>query len=280
MTKAMVPKKAEAFRSMESFLMDQKARSAIARVLPSGMSAERLVRFAMAATTRYPQLLQCSPHSVMLALMDAAYYGLEPNPVLGHAYLIPYENKKIRQVECQFMIGYKGLIVLGERSDLLKGTVAEAVYKEDVFHWRRHEQPPFFHDVNLESKFRAPKDIRVAYCAVLRKTDFWEGIALSRDQVERYRSMSRGRDAFAWKDHWDAMAIKTAVRRTYGKLPLGADSKLAVAVAQDVAFDIGEPIRHTELLEGAIDAPEMIDRGERMAAELEGGDGDPGPAAE
>ncbi len=274
--KALVPRQNEAFKSMESFLMDQKAKTAISRVLPAGMTADRLVRFAMAATTRTPQLLQCSPQSVMLALLDAAYYALEPNPVLGHAYLIPYDNKKARRVECQFMIGWKGLVVLGERSGLLRGTVAEPVYKEDIFHWRRHEQPPFFHESNLESRFRSPADIKNVYCAVLRKTDFWEGIALNRDQVERYRKLSRAKDAFAWVDHWDAMAIKTAVRRCYGKLPLGAENKLGVAVAQDVALDLGEPVRHTEVLDSSIEVPEAIDRGEKFAAELDG----PPPAEE
>lgn len=54
--------------------------------------------------------------SFLAALMNAAQLGLEPNTPLGQAYLIPYKNKSV--LECQFQIGYKGLIDLAYRNFL------------------------------------------------------------------------------------------------------------------------------------------------------------------
>lgn len=46
--------------------------------------------------------------SFLSAMMNAAQLGLEPNTPLGQAYLILFKNKGV--FECQFQIGYKGLI--------------------------------------------------------------------------------------------------------------------------------------------------------------------------
>lgn len=270
MGQALVTKKAETFLTMEGFLSEAKTQAAIARVLPTGMTAARLVRYAMAAMTRNPRLLDCWQPSVMMALLDCAYYELEPNPVLGHAYLVPFKNNKANpaRTECQMMVGYKGYILLGERSGLLRGTVAAAVYKDDEFRWHRHLQPPFFHDVNIKSRRRTVADIEAVYCATLNEKGFWQGIPLSRGEVERYKQRSRAQNDGPWKTDWDAMAIKTAVRRAYSQLPLSAKDKLGVAIAQDVALELGEPVTTEQIQDGVVEAPELIDRGEQFAASL------------
>src|SRR5699024_11603990 len=67
------------------------------------------------------------PICFLAALMNAAQLGLEPNTPLGQAYLIPYNNKGV--LECQFQIGYKGLIELGYRNPLMQTIQAQAVYE-------------------------------------------------------------------------------------------------------------------------------------------------------
>lgn len=259
---------------MEDFLGKDTTKNAIARILPSGMTPQRLARFALAAMTKQPLLLQCTQASVGLALMDAAYFGLEPNPVMGLAYLVPFRNGKTKQLECQFMIGYRGFRHLGRRSGLVKAEKAVAVYRSEYesgkFRWNEHENPPFHHEVDCFGPDRTVKDIVGVYAVTLNQYDHWDGVSLSRAQVERYRALSRAQNEFAWNDHWDAMAIKTAIRRAYGKLALEATDKLAVAVAHDALQDMGEPANHNAILDGAIDVPEVVRRDAELAEDIAG----------
>ena len=68
----------------------------------------------MTALSKDPKLQECTPQSFLGAMMQAAQLGVEPNTPLGQAYLIPYRNTG--QMECQFQIGYRGLIDLAYRS--------------------------------------------------------------------------------------------------------------------------------------------------------------------
>lgn len=105
----------------------------IKKALPSVMTPERFTRIALSALNNTPALQQCTPMSFIAALLNAAQLGLEPNTPLGHAYLIPYKNKGV--LECQFQIGYKGLIDLSYRSGQVKSIQAQAVYQNDDFEY-------------------------------------------------------------------------------------------------------------------------------------------------
>ena len=68
------------------------------------------------------------------ALLTAAQLGLEPNTPLGQAYLIPFKNyKKGGILECEFQLGYKGMIDLANRSGEIKVIDAHVVYENDDF---------------------------------------------------------------------------------------------------------------------------------------------------
>ena len=83
----------------------------IKKALPEVITPERFTRMALSALNTTPKLQECTQMSFLAALMNAAQLGLEPNTPLGQAYLIPFNNKGV--MECQFQIGYKGLIDLG-----------------------------------------------------------------------------------------------------------------------------------------------------------------------
>src|ERR1044071_3746806 len=85
-----------------------KSKDQIAAALPRHITPERMIRVAMTAIQRTPDLLECSPLSVIGAVMTASQLGLEPDGILGRAYLIPRWNKNTRQKEANFMAGYLG----------------------------------------------------------------------------------------------------------------------------------------------------------------------------
>ena len=114
----------------------------IKKALPSMMSPERFTRIALSALNNTPQLQACTPMSFLAALLNSAQLGLEPNTPLGQAYLIPYKNHGT--LECQFQIGYKGLIELAYRSGQMQTIQAQTVYENDEF----------FYEYGLDAKLR------------------------------------------------------------------------------------------------------------------------------
>ena len=97
-------------KSMTIVDMVKALEPEIRRALPAVITPERFTRMALSAINNTPELADCTPMSFIAALMNAAQLGMEPNTPLGQAYLIPYRNKGT--LECQFQLGYKGLIWL------------------------------------------------------------------------------------------------------------------------------------------------------------------------
>ena len=131
-------KKDEPIRSMQGLITSMQGQ--IKAALPSILTPERFTRMVLTALSTNRQLQQCTPQSFLGAMMQAAQLGVEPNTPLGQAYLIPYNRntqdangKWVKILECQFQLGYKGLIDLAYRSGAIRDISAHTVYSGDVF---------------------------------------------------------------------------------------------------------------------------------------------------
>ena len=109
----------------------KQMESEIKKALPSVITPERFTRIVLSALSSSPKLAQTTPQSFLGAMMTAAQLGVEPNTPLGQAYLIPYLNHGT--LECQFQLGYKGLIDLAYRSGEVSVIQAQVVYDNDDF---------------------------------------------------------------------------------------------------------------------------------------------------
>lgn len=112
-------------KSMSIADMIKAMKPEIEKALPKVITPERFTRMALSALNTTPKLQECSQMSFLGALMNAAQLGLEPNTPLGQAYLIPYKNHG--KLECQFQIGYKGLI------DMFTAMTTFRLYRPSVF---------------------------------------------------------------------------------------------------------------------------------------------------
>ena len=70
-----------------------KHMDAIQSVAASVITPEKMVRLVCAAATRQPELAQCTPMSILNAMMQAATYGLGVCDGSNDAYLVPYSVK-------------------------------------------------------------------------------------------------------------------------------------------------------------------------------------------
>ena len=203
-------------------------KNQIAKALPSVTTPERFIRIAMTAANANPQLQVCEPMSFLGAALTAAQLGLEPNTPLKQAYLIPYNNRKKGIVECQFQIGYKGLMTLVHRSGMLKRVGAEIVYENDDFEFEYGLEPKLKHK---PAKSNRGKPVWVYASYHLTNGGYNFKVMSIDDVVEFAKKKSKTFDNGPWQTDFEAMAEKTVLKRVLKYAPMS--SEIATAIAFD-----------------------------------------------
>lgn len=213
----------------------QRMGPEIARALPKHVNPDRMARIALTALRTTPKLMQCTPASFLACIVQAAQLGLEPNTPLGHSYLLPFKLTKGDITVCQLIIGYQGMIDLARRSGMLRSIYAFPVYEGDEFSWTLGLDPTITHRPALERKDRA----LLTHVYAVAKLAAGDPIftVLSRREVEAYRDRSMAKNRGPWISDYEAMALKTAIRRLYRWLPKSAE--MARAEALDLAPENG-----------------------------------------
>jgi recombination protein RecT len=115
------------------------------KALAGKITPERFMRITVTAIQQAPKLAECSQISFFGALMNSCQLGLEPNTPLGQAYLIPRWNGSKKRLECNFQLGYQGIINLATRTKQYKRIGAEIVYEGDEFRWEYGKNADLYH---------------------------------------------------------------------------------------------------------------------------------------
>ena len=172
-----------------------------------------------------PALLAADRPSLMMSLRHAITQGLSINPALGEAYLIPRSGV----VQCQR--GYQGLLALMFRSEMIDSVFADVIYRDEVYKIYGGTNARIEHEPDTSGDLRTNvfDDIDIAYANVYLKGSTRPiFVYLTHADLARARAMnlnSKGEPSGPWRDHPQAMAIKTALARVSKMLP--RHSKLA-----------------------------------------------------
>lgn len=209
----------------------------IRRALPEIITPERFTRMALSALNTTPKLKECTQISFLAALMNAAQLGLEPNTPLGQAYLIPYNNKGT--TECQFQIGYKGLIDLGYRNPHMQIISAQAVYENDDFEYELGLQPRLMHRPAVKDR----GEVKLFY-GLFKLTNGGFGFeVMSKEDIDIHaKEYSRAFDSSysPWKVNFNEMAKKTVIKQALKYAPIKADFRKALSTDETIKTEIGE----------------------------------------
>ena len=209
----------------------------IRKALPEVITPERFTRMALSALNTTPKLRECTPMSFLAALMNAAQLGLEPNTPLGQAYLIPYNNKGV--MECQFQIGYKGLIDLSYRNPQMQIISAQAVYENDVFEYELGLNPKLEHRPALEDR----GEVRLFYGMFKLVNGGYGFEVMSKAAMDAYaREYSKAFDtSFSpWKNNYIGMAKKTVIKQALKYAPLKTDFRKALSNDETIKKELSE----------------------------------------
>lgn len=222
-------------KTMQQYIKSMEGE--IKKALPSVITSERFTRMTLSAISTNPKLASCTPQSFLGAMMSAAQLGLEPNTPLGQAYLIPYKNKGVDEV--QFQIGYKGLIDLAYRSGEVELVQAHVVYANDTFECEFGLEPKLVHKP-ADSDRGDP--IKV-YALFRTKSGGYGFDVMSMDDVRRHaeKYSQAYKSGFSpWKTNFEEMAKKTVLKKVLKYAPLKSDFVKAVTADETIKTEISE----------------------------------------
>lgn len=237
MSTAVAKKPLRQVDSVQHLLQNDQARNQLSAVAAKHMNPERLMRVTANAIRTTPKLQDCEPLSFLGALMQCAALGLEPNTVLGHAYLIPFDNRRKGVTEVQVVVGYKGLIDLARRSGHITSISANIHYSDDEL-WEYEEGT----EARLRHRPGSQEGEKVHAYAIAKFTDGghayvvlpWAQVIKIRDASQGYKTAIRyNKKDTPWIAHEDAMAKKTAIRALAKYLPLSVEFTDAVQIDND-----------------------------------------------
>lgn len=204
--------------SMQQYI--KQMESEIKKALPSVLTPERFTRIVLSALSSNTKLAETTPQSFLGAMMTAAQLGMEPNTPLGQAYLLPYWNGRNNCYECQFQLGYKGLLDLAYRSGDISVVQSQVVYENDEFSYSYGLEPELKH-IPAKAERGDPTHV---YAVFRTKSDGYgyevASIEDIRTHAQRYsKSFGNG----PWQTNFEEMAKKTVLKRVLKYAPLKSE---------------------------------------------------------
>ena len=213
---AQVSKAQEPRKTFQQLVESERFRAQITAALPKHITPERFIRVLMTATMKQPKLLECTQDSLFKGIFDCASLGLELDG--RRAHLVPLRNNKKGITEANLWLDYKGIAELVMRSGLVSNIHADVVCENDTFDYDRGELKA--HKID----FKKPRGAMYAVYCIIRMKDGGEKVeVMGKEDVDRIRNASRGRDEDPWRLHYNEQAKKTVFKRASKWVPLSAE---------------------------------------------------------
>ena len=218
--------------TIRALLAREDVKKQIGMAIPKHLTVDRLLRVAMTSIQRNPQLLDCTPQSLLACVMTCAQLGLEPDGFTGQAYLVPFKNHGV--LEAQLIPGYRGLLALARRSGEIQSVQSQVVYTKDMFKLRYGLEEQLDHEP-ADGDRGNPKGAYVVfrYKDGSRSFDY-----MSATDIEKIRARSKSPNNGPWVTDWDEMGKKTVIRRHSKLAPMSIEFQRATALED--RFHAGE----------------------------------------
>ena len=239
--------------------VDQKAKQTVGGLLQAMLDSENLrSRFQELLGARMPQFISSlmsmvnedaylkeaffnAPMTVLQSAMRAAAYNLPIDKALGFAYVVPFWNSDTGRREAQFILGYKGMIQLANRTGAYERMNVIEVKEGEFKSFDRLTE-----DVEMNWLYDDAKREKlptIGYLGYFRLVNgFEKRIYMTVDKIKAHEQKHRkGKSmSFAWVNNFDSMSKKTVLREMLSKWGLmsidfqKADVK-TIEIAQNIA---------------------------------------------
>jgi len=239
-TKAEVARPTTKVGEFNGILKQMKPQ--IQMALPRHLDVDRMLRIVLTTVQRTPKLLDCTRDSLLGCIVSCAQLGLEPDGLLGHAYLLPFFNSRRNITECQLIVGYKGLRKLAMQSGEVSSISARVVHEKDEFEYEYGLGEKLRH---IPSDADDPGKLIYAYAIFRMKDGGHHFDVMTVREINRIRDRSKSYQAnkgsSPWTTDYDEMAKKTVFRRASKMAPASIEDKTFRAISLNDAADSGLP---------------------------------------
>src|SRR5690606_11267902 len=131
--------------------------------------------------------------------------------------------------ECQFVIGYKGMIDLARRSGNIESIYAQVVKENDEFEYQYGLEPDLKHKPAMKDRGKTIG----AYAVAKFKDGGYQFEFMSVDEIEKRRKRSAAKDSGPWVTDYDEMCMKTVIRHMFKYLPISIEIMRQVVSADE-----------------------------------------------
>jgi recombination protein RecT len=201
--------------------------------LPKHITTEKFTRVLMTAVSSNPQLAEASRASLFASCMKLAQIGLLPDG--SEAAIVTFRTKN--GVMAKEMPMTKGLLKLVRNSGELASISPQVVYKNDEFSYWIDENGEHFKHVPSLTTERG--DITHAYAMAKLKDGSIYLEVMSKEEIDKVRSVSKTKDSGPWVEWYAEMAKKSCLRRLTKRLPLSTDIEDIIKVDDDL-YDLDQ----------------------------------------
>ena len=196
-------------------------------VAPTGSEWQRNVNILMGRFLKDPKLSRCSKTSFAVCCMAVTTLNLNPHEDLQLIYLIPRGN------DATVMVSYKGYIEIAKQrgaTDVRADVVYASEVEDGSFNFTREPHPSITHGGSLSKT----GDVVGAYAVAVMQNGTRLQAVISRDDIDRARKCAHGGGKSGpWKDHFDQMAKKTAIRALLRSGRVSLSERIASALSMD-----------------------------------------------
>jgi recombination protein RecT len=221
-TAAVAPPKAPtAIGKLRAALYAPSTQEQFKNVLKDNAGAFMASVLDVVSSDKYLQ--ECDPNAVIRECMKAASLKLPINKNLGFAYVIAYKGVP------QFQMGYLGIIQLSLRTGQFKYLNADVIYE----------------GMSVEKDYltgrtaiygEATSEKAVGYfCYMELLNGFSKTVTLTRKEAEAHgKRFSKTFNSGPWQTDFDAMALKTAIKKLRKYFPMSVEMQQAFSDDEDV----------------------------------------------
>lgn len=196
----------------------KKNANKILGVLPAGFDEDEkkdmvkaMIYLAVKAYEEMPVLRNCTPDSILKAVMEAASLGMIPFSLMNECAIIPYGRV------AQFQLMYRGVYKLANNTGMFKNIRVDVVREEDKFHYEKSFDVKLIHIPS--QKPIADRDIIFFYGLYELKDGGKDFVIMTRNDMDahrdryskQYRKAKSNKKLVTavWHNEYEAMGLKT-----------------------------------------------------------------------
>lgn len=202
-----------------AYLTQDAAKKRINEVL-GGENGTRFISSIISAVNANPDLQECTNSSILSGALLGESLKLSPSPMLGHYYLVPFNDREQGKV-ATFQIGYKGMLQLAIRSGYYKRLNVVSIKAGELIKF-----DPLTEEIEvrlIEDDEAREAAETIGYYAMFEYTNgFRKAIYWSKKKMEahalKYSQGYMAKKGFTfWEKDFDGMAYKTMLRQLISK---------------------------------------------------------------